>query len=367
MLDLVLSLDYEVFGNGAGDVRSVVIEPTARILDICDRHGAKLSIMFEMAEYLAMKEAYALGKLGTHYDPAREMEEQVLEAVARGHDVQLHIHPQWLGAEFHDGVWHLKMEQYRIADLPGGYGSSEDPQSILGAMSLCKDSLETMIRKRRPDYRCRVFRAGGFLVQPSQAVVDAMVETGIMVDSSVVKGLAREAPYQVDFRQAEGHRDWWVADRDDVSVRGSNGSAVLECPVYSFRGPYLLNFMPAKLWAAIKRKKVEKRDPNSRVNAVQSTPGLLEVARKVFGSHVHTLDFCKLSAAKMSRIVAREQAQKPHGTLVFIGHSKDFWNDEELDGFLRKLCRLPGARVCTFDELLSRVAEGPTSDDGARD
>ena len=205
------------------------------------------------------------------------------------------------------------------------------------------------------------------LAVDSRENVDAMVETGIMVDSSVVKGLAREAPYQVDFRQAEGHRDWWVADRDDVSVRGSNGSAVLECPVYSFRGPYLLNFMPAKLWAAIKRKKVEKRDPNSRVNAVQSTPGLLEVARKVFGSHVHTLDFCKLSAAKMSRIVAREQAQKPHGTLVFIGHSKDFWNDEELDGFLRKLCRLPGARVCTFDELLSRVAEGPTSDDGARD
>lgn len=355
MLDLVLSLDYELFGSGAGDVRSVVIEPTARILSVCDSHGAKLSIMVEIAEYLALKDAYESGQLPTHYNPAREMEEQVLAAVARGHDAQLHIHPQWFGADVRNGVWHLKMEQYRIADLPGGYGTPEEPRSILGAMSICKGALEEMIKKRRPGYRCRVFRAGGFLVQPSEAVVQAMVETGIKVDSSVVKGLVRKPPHEVDFRHAEAHRDWWVADGADVALRASNGGGVFECPVYSFRAPYFLNFMPAKLHAAIQRRKVEKNDPHSRVNSLRSTPGVLEVARKVFSSHVHTLDFCKLSAAKMYRIVAQEQAIDADGALVLIGHNKDFVNEKELNTFLSKVTQMEGVRISTFDDLVSRV------------
>ena len=51
MIPLILSLDYEIFGNGAGDVIRDVIEPTQRMLRICDRHGAKMTIMFEVGEY----------------------------------------------------------------------------------------------------------------------------------------------------------------------------------------------------------------------------------------------------------------------------------------------------------------------------
>jgi hypothetical protein len=60
---LVLSLDYEMFGNGAGDVMRDVIQPTARLLRICDSHGAKLSILFEVGEYWAMKNAEEAGSL----------------------------------------------------------------------------------------------------------------------------------------------------------------------------------------------------------------------------------------------------------------------------------------------------------------
>ena len=352
MLHLVLSLDYELFGNGAGDVRSVVVEPTAKILEICDRHGVKVSIMFEMAEYLAIKDAAEAGQLDTPYDPARAMQEQVVGAVVRGHDVQLHIHPQWFGAVFRNGVWHLNMDQYRIADLPNGYGTLDDPLSILGAINISKKALEEMIGKQRPEYRCRVFRAGGFLIKPSQAVVRAMVETGIEVDSSVVKGLVRSAPFEVDFRHAEGHRNFWMADAADVGVRARGEGEVIECPVYSFRAPYVLNFMPAKLRAALKRRGRERKDRHCHVNSVQSTPGFLEVARKMFSSHVHTLDFCKLSAATMYKIVQKEMVSDPEGVLVFIGHSKDFDNERELDRFLGKVNKMDGVRISTFDEMV---------------
>lgn len=50
LIHFVSSLDYEIFGNGSGDMMRDVIQPTNRLLDICDRHNAKMTIMFEVGE-----------------------------------------------------------------------------------------------------------------------------------------------------------------------------------------------------------------------------------------------------------------------------------------------------------------------------
>jgi len=47
LISLILSLDYEMFGNGAGDAMRDIIHPTSRVLNICDKYGARMSIMFE--------------------------------------------------------------------------------------------------------------------------------------------------------------------------------------------------------------------------------------------------------------------------------------------------------------------------------
>ena len=51
--DCIPTLDYEIFGNGLGDVRMDVIEPAHRILSLCNAHHAKMTIFFEVAEYWA--------------------------------------------------------------------------------------------------------------------------------------------------------------------------------------------------------------------------------------------------------------------------------------------------------------------------
>ena len=38
---LILTVDYELFGNGSGDIVNCVIKPTAMMLDIADRYNAK--------------------------------------------------------------------------------------------------------------------------------------------------------------------------------------------------------------------------------------------------------------------------------------------------------------------------------------
>ena len=118
MIHLILSLDYEIFGSGSGDVRQDMIEPTRRLLTLCGRYSAKLSIMLEVGEYWAMKKAEETGSLHLDYSPSQQIEEQIQYAVRCGHDVQLHLHPWWIGATFEDNKWRLCPQYIRISDLP---------------------------------------------------------------------------------------------------------------------------------------------------------------------------------------------------------------------------------------------------------
>lgn len=57
-------------------------------------------------------------------------------------DVQLHLHPQWIGATYDKGAWRLNNACWRLADLPGGLGHRDDLASITGALHAGKQSLE---------------------------------------------------------------------------------------------------------------------------------------------------------------------------------------------------------------------------------
>ncbi len=362
MLHLILTLDYEVFGNGSGDVLRDVVEPTNRILDICDRHRAKLTIMFEVAEYWSFMRAEQEGNISLPFSPSGRMRAQAEEALRRGHDVQLHLHPQWIGAELVGGVWSVKNAQWRIADLPHGLGSEDDPLSITGAMRQGKQSLEEILRPIDPEYRCIAFRAGGFLAQPAESVIQAMKSVGLVADSSVVRGLKTEPPRQVDYTRAPSSVGFWWTSATDFCAGGDPGMHVLEFPIYALRQPYLTNFKPRKLWTTLKRHRLERQIPGTKNAGTTSREGLA-LLRKLFSMHPVTVDFCKLNARDLFQSVIREFEQVNEGTeiakpLTLIGHCKDFWNDKNLDRFLGRMARLTaeGAPLA-FKTLRGSIAE----------
>lgn len=47
MKEIVLTLDYELFGNGKGDVFRQIVEPTKHILKIAKQHNAHLTIFLK--------------------------------------------------------------------------------------------------------------------------------------------------------------------------------------------------------------------------------------------------------------------------------------------------------------------------------
>ncbi len=362
MVHLVLSLDYEIFGNGAGDVVRDVVHPTDRLLDICEKHGAKMTIMFEVGEYWAFERYDEQLQHDLGYSPSRVMKRQILEAMERGHDVQLHLHPQWIGAEYDKGAWQLRHSYGRLADLPDGLGSEEQATSIIGALGRGKRTLEDVIQPTKADYECSCFRAGGFYAQPSRHIIRAMKSIGLRADSSVVKGHRSIVPFAVDYSRVEtGKAAWWTTDAELIA-EGKPGENIIELSVSSTMEPYWKSFKLAKLRAALRRRQIERACIDGRANGngngVSSVPSYRAVLRKMLTKHASTFDFCKLSCQDMlERIGGLDHPQQQ--PVVMIGHAKDFVNDRQFERFLAALSGSASVRFVTMSETIQAMLHGP--------
>lgn len=362
LIHLVLSLDYEIFGNGAGDVMRDMIEPTSRLLDTCERHGAKLTIMFEVGEYWAFERYDRQLGHDLGYSPCTVMKTQTTDAIERGHDVQLHLHPQWIGAEYREGRWHLHNSCWRLADLPGGLGSKEQITSITGALYRGKRTLEDMIRPLKADYECVCFRAGGFYAQPSQHIIHAMKSVGLRADSSVVKGYRQTAPFAVDYSRVEiSEGTWWTTDTE-FTEQGAPGENVMELSVSARMEPYWKSLKPAKLRAALRRRQTERtsgnghQNGNGNGNGVSSVPSIRSALAKILTKQASTFDFCKLSCQDMLKRIheLEDPRQQP---VVVIGHSKDFVNDRQFEMLLAGMSERGDVRFVTLCESIRQAKE----------
>jgi hypothetical protein len=370
VIQLVLSLDYEIFGNGSGDVRRDMIEPTRRLLALCDGYGVQVSIMLEVGEYWAMKEAERAGSLHLDYSPSREIEEQIHNAVHCGHDVQLHLHPWWIGASFQDGNWRLHPEYKRVTDLPNNAGSEGDLFSVVGVLCEGKRTLEALVRPVCPDYECLVYRAAMFWGQPSGELIQGLKKAGLVADSSVISGMHETAPVPTDYRQAASETGYWWTDANDLSRSGRTGEHLIEFPVYARLRPYMCNFKWTKLCATLKRRSQEKSNTHGHgmMDARRSTEPFARVLRRLATRQPLKYDFCKLSAGDMIRGLRRllsselVEGNAVDTPVVMLGHSKDFWNDWNLAAFLKFVKEECAGRVrfSTLGECTRRVLERDT-------
>ena len=184
MKTLILTLDYELYGNGSGDVFKNIIEPTNHILSILRQYNIHISIFFEVVEYWKIKEEWDKGnKMGYENNPIEAINDQLRKAYVDGHDIQLHIHPQWVDAKYIDGKWHVNLNEWRLGDY-----HREGEYSLKNLLLKGKQTIEDIIRPIDPEYKCIALRAGGYNAQPSQDIVRAMNEVGLQYDTSIFPG-----------------------------------------------------------------------------------------------------------------------------------------------------------------------------------
>lgn len=345
MRRILITSDYEIFGNGTGDVRQHVIDPTRRMIEIAEKHGIPLVIFFELEEYLAFERHASVlrGELG--YDPATLMREQARRLVNGGHDVQLHLHPQWYGATYEGGKWQLRHEKLTVDAL------FETLPETIRFMAERKARLEEVVGDGVRHQVC-AYRAGGFAAQPGTRLIPALSENGFYCDSSVVHGLTRNARHvQLDYTQAPpGRRSWRVST--DVAVEDKSGKLV-EMPIHSV----MQRRYQQGTFARIKAK-FSKNVPKDRQMEMIQQLGIrwspAGIWKFLTGRVPIKLDFNNLSARTVLKWI--DQAPAPINgdpdVLVLIGHSKEHINDAEFDKLLAGLKKRPEVKAVTFPSLM---------------
>jgi hypothetical protein len=362
MLKTILTLDYEIHGNGHGSPRALMVEPTDRLLRQCDRHGAKLTIMADVAEILKFGEY--LDEHGRDDYAYRDICEQLRSAVRSGHDVQLHVHSSYLNARFVDGHWEQDYSEYDLARLP--------PPRLHDVVARCKRFLVDLLTPVRPRYDCIAFRAANWSMSPSRDLSRALVDNGIAIDTSVFKHGRRDELVSFDYAAAHSDLVPWPASIDDVCRMDPRGD-LFEFPIYSEnrRVPCFLtaNRLYNVLQCLLHPLPAEGTRRGEAVGAQQRprrTKRARDLLRSMFEPRAWKLDFNQCTGdqliAGLSRAERRHGAAGVHLPVTLIGHSKIFsrWNERSLEPFLAHVASSRGrfafAAFSDFDLATFRPA-----------
>lgn len=181
-MKILLTLDYELFlGGRTGTVERCLAYPMKRLMEQTEGFGVKFTLFVDAAYlyrlYVLSEEHPALA------DDLQAVKQELRALVDAGHDVQLHIHPQWYYSSFDGKEWQLDQQHYKMSDIP--------ENEVAGLFRKSKNVLDGIV-----GYKTHAFRAGGFSAQPFDRLKPLFVANGITVDSSVCPGTRYNSEYQ---------------------------------------------------------------------------------------------------------------------------------------------------------------------------
>jgi len=351
---LIFTTDYELFGNGSGCVQACMIEPTERMASLLEKHGARLTVFFEVCEYWAFQKERAAGRLKE--DWAALMRQQMRDLVARGHDVQLHFHPQWLEYSY-DGIsWQLNYDLWRIGTL--SYVDADFPERGLEELfRRGKETLEQMLQPVKPDYRCEVFRAGAWSMQPEQKVLQAMRVNGFKADSTVVPGLHfADGTTFYDFRAVAEHANSYRIS--ECMTKPDDDGLMLEIPIFA---------APVPLWRRLYfgylryRRKVGFRPAGCEGQAKAAAgKSSFEKIRGWLTNPVMMSTFGDATVAEQMIYLTKKALQdgsessEAPDPMVWISHPKTFGNEYEFKKYLAWASAQKQISMATFKTFIKQ-------------
>ena len=170
MRKILITLDYELFFGKSGSLEKSIINPTNKLLKILDKYNIKASFFVDSGYILN------LNRNMQNYDILKKDYTLICQQIQRlskeGHDVQLHIHPHWEDTIFNGTNWIFNTNRYKLSDF-----SEKEIEEII------KRYID-IIFKITGVYP-KVFRAGGWCIQPFDKFEKFLKKYGIYIDSTV--------------------------------------------------------------------------------------------------------------------------------------------------------------------------------------
>src|ERR1700693_5503562 len=167
-IHLALTHDWELRGDGSGDIEEIQFAPLRRLLEIYAQVGLRTTILPDVMQQMAFR------RCESSHPELRTAADSWVQ------NVQLHLHPQWLNARYEEGRWH-----------PNGDWSilKYERDAAYSMLSEGKQYLENLLPPLAPSYRCLASRAGALAAAPSAHLFKSLADLGMQLDVSIAGGL----------------------------------------------------------------------------------------------------------------------------------------------------------------------------------
>jgi hypothetical protein len=246
---ILYSADYELFlGGNYCDEHEVLITPTNELLNLFDNLNIPVTLFADVFSFLRYKEQ----KLCKFPENA---ENQLKDAIRRGHDVQAHVHPHWIFTHIEGRVYTVNKDYFLLGKLDA------DPGALYGKirdlLTTSRNYLTDLLRQVNKNYLCVAFRSGGYGLQPNSALImKALQDSGFVIDSSIVPGFVLQSSVnEIDFSKVSGLANYYLDA--DISTPSKNNQGIFEIPIASctfslwenFRSQfsYIVKFLRTKI------------------------------------------------------------------------------------------------------------------------
>jgi len=353
---LALTHDWELRGDGSGDIEEIQFTPMRRLLAIYEKAGARTTFLPDVMQQIRFRslqdEHPELKQAADAWD------EHAQEAYARGHDVQLHLHSQWSNAEYENGRWQLRGDWSLL---------SYDREHATKMISDSRSYLESVLRSVDPQYRCVAFRGSALAIAPSSHLLSSLAALGIEIDVSVAGGFyLNNETLQLDYRNCEETFLPYYPRMDDARRISNQPEPIVCVPLNHFYGSRRLVTKQNLALAKARLSSTEKTTTAPARLDSQST-GLARVyekliapaiKRKYFVSDTGRLNYplmCEMLASIRQRARESGLAKVP---VVLTNHPKDIRDWAGLERFVGEVADAEDLEFITLSELALKIKGG---------
>ena len=358
-IHLALTHDWELRGDGSGDIEKIQFAPLRKLLEIYAKVGARTTILPDVMQQLAFRRCES-----NHPDLkplADSWDEHAREAFHAGHDIQLHLHPQWRNAVYANGAWRLSGD-WSILNY--------DRDAAYAMIADGKQYLESLLRPIAADYRCIAFRAGALAAAPSLHLFKSLANLGIHLDVSIAAGVfVNDQNLQLDYRNCEETFLPFYPMMEDARRVSDQREQIVCVPLNHFYGSRRevtrQNISLARerisrppLGKQAKQTTSVSKPSRSRVALAFEKLIVPAVRRKHFVSDTGRLSY-PLMREMLASIRQRAQAAGlDHVPVVLTNHPKDIRDLAAIELFVEEVSQAEDIRFITLSELAKKLQSG---------